>query len=69
MSKSAKGKKPHPRKRGRSRSASVEKPNWAAGVARAEREMERNKALILAGVTFASGKKRTGPEKSPSSTA
>jgi hypothetical protein len=42
------------------------KPNWAAEVARAEREMELNKAKILAGETFAAGK-RTGPERSPSS--
>jgi hypothetical protein len=66
MPKNAKGKKARPRKRGQSGGASVVKPNWAAEVARAEREMELNKAKILAGETFAAGK-RTGPEKSPSS--
>jgi hypothetical protein len=66
MPKKAKGKKALPRKRGQSGSASVVKPNWEAEVVQAQREMERNKALILAGETFAAGK-HTGPEKSPSS--
>jgi hypothetical protein len=66
MPKTTKGKKARSRKRGQGGSASVVKPNWAAEVARAEREMELNKAKILAGETFAAGK-RTGPERSPSS--
>jgi len=66
MSTTAKGNKARPRKRGQSGSASVEKPNWAAEFAQAEREMGRNKGQIFAGETFAPGR-RSGPEKSPSS--
>jgi len=66
MSKSAKAKKARPRQSGQSGSAGVKKPNWAAAVERAEREWEANRGRILAGETFAAGR-RSGPEKSPSS--
>ena len=66
MSKSAKGKKARPRKSGLSGRAGVEKPNWAAQVEKAERDTARNTGRILAGETFAAGR-RSGPEKSPSS--
>ena len=66
MSKSANDKKARPRKSGKSGSARVEKPNWAAAEERAQRAMDLNKGQILAGETFAAGK-RSGPEKSPSS--
>jgi hypothetical protein len=57
MTRKASGGTPRRRKRGRNGSASVAKPNWAAEVARAEREMERNKRRILAGETFAGGRR------------
>ena len=66
MSKGAKGKKARPRKSGLSGRAVVEKPNWAAEEAQAERDTALNRGRILAGETFAAGRRR-GPEKSPSS--
>lgn len=66
MSQSARAKKARPRKSGQGGSARVEKPNWAAEVAKAKSDTARNKAQIFAGETFAAGR-RSGPEKSPSS--